>query len=311
MKNKKRGFFTGILNHCYQRTVNGMLLFYCISDYLVLFTVICVTARKYRIRILSLSMMPDHIHHSTVAETQKELSAFVGEYTRKFSLVHNRVCHHKGPLFESPFGSAPKIGAKKARSNLCYVGNNGVERQLCRKAEEYQWGFLAYAISDHPFSEKLVIRKSSYAMRKAVKEVKSSFHNNKPLVYAQLQRLFKPLCKKEKLQLVDFIVSTYNVIDFTEAIRYFDSYEDMLSAMHSNTGSEYDLNEIHSGKSDAHYQKMVAVVMKELNLKDIHDLFATSEEERTNLFFLLLRKTQAIPEQIAKFLRIKNLVREV
>lgn len=304
MRTRRRTVVGGVPNHCYQRTMNGAILFYCISDFLVHFTIFCVTAEKYRIQVLALCQMPDHIHSTLVADSARALAAFQGECTRKFALVHNPVCHATGPLFESTFGSVPLFGDKKVRTNLCYVGNNPVERRLCKKAEEYRWNYLAYGSSDHPFSEKLVLRKSSWAMRRAVQEVRAMKRARKPLSYKQLRRLFESLDRKEKLQLCDFIISIYNVIDYRTASRFFDSYDEMLAAMHANTGSEHVLNEIFIGKSDTCFTKMISIVNKELNLKDIHDVLALPADDKYALFQQLLLKTGALPEQVAKFLRL-------
>ena len=46
----------------------------------------------------------------------------------------------------------------------------------------------------------------------------------------------------------------------------------MLVAMHSTTGSEHDLNEVFIGKTDEHFAKMSAIVMRELKLEDIHEM---------------------------------------
>lgn len=262
-----------------------------------------MTARKHDVQVLSLCQMPDHIHDVLRSKNVKEMSAFVGDFTRTFARVHNETCHRKGALFESPYGSAPKRGDKRARTTLIYVGNNPPERRICKTAEEYRWGYLAYAQSDHPFSEKLIIRKASSALQKAVTEVKRTFKDGKPLSYAQLKRLFSPLEFREKQQLTDFIITTYNVIDYTEAIRFFGSYENMLTAMHSNTGSEYDLNERFIGKDDSHYGKMSRILQEQLELNDIHDVLAFSPEEKAMAFQLLRRETFAMDEQIAAFLR--------
>ena len=221
-----------------------------------------------------------------------------------FAREYNEVCHRQGPLFESPFGSAPKIGAKKARTNLIYVGNNPVERQLSVRAEDYRWNFLAFAVSDHPFSKRIVLRQVRWALRQAITEVKHQHARGKPLSYAQLQRLFKPLTPEERQQLTDKIISTYNVIDYHAAIAYFNSYEDMLTAMHATTGSEYDLNEIFTGKSDAHYARMAAVVMRELQPNDIHDILSLPEVDKKRIFQLIRRYCDAPAEQIGKFLHM-------
>lgn len=222
----------------------------------------------------------------------------------KYSHEYNSVCHKKGPLFGRSFGSAPKTGDKKARTNLIYLGNNAPERRLCSKAEEYRWNFIAYARNRHPFSEKIILASASKAMRRAVKEIKYQHKQNKPLSYRQLQRMFGPLDMRERKQLVDFIIVTYNMIDHEAAIQFFDSYEEMLLSMHANTGSEYDINEVFVGKSDACYAKMAQILRKELGLQDIHDIFALPEGERVDLLPRLLGRTEATPGQVASFLQV-------
>lgn len=304
MKRVNRRCLSGILNHCYQRTKRGEVLFYTVSDYLVFFMQFCVAARKRDVRVLALCLMPDHIHHSTVPMRKKDLSSFVQDYSSQFVCEFNRICRREGSLFQRPFGSAPKVGAKKGRTNLIYVWNNPVERQLCEKAEAYRWNFLAYAGSTHPFSEKLVLSHSSKAMRRAVAEVKAQFHAGHALTYHRLQCLFHVLDKKEKAQLVDFIISTYNVIDYDEAFRYFDGASDALAAAHASTGSEHDLNEVFVGKSDAVYTRLTRVIMREVRPDDIHGILSGSPEERFRLLKLLRSKTDVPTEQIAKYLHL-------
>ena len=304
MKRGERVVVKGVLNHCYQRTRKGVVLFYSVSDYLVHFTIFCTTARKYPIRVLSLCQMPDHIHSSVIAEDGEALAGFFRESSSLFSYQHNHTCHCSGALLEHPFGSAPKFGDKKIRTNLIYVGNNPVERHLAKRAEEYRWNYLAYAADPFAFSSKPTYRTSSFPLRQAIREVKATATRNVQMTYAQLQRLFRPLGLDERKQLVDFIISEYNVIDFKSAIRFFGSYEEMLIAMHATTGSEYDINEVSTGRSDACYAKMTAILMKKLGLKDIHDVLALPDSAKSDLFPLLLSLTGATPEQVAAFLRV-------
>lgn len=300
----RRRIVRDVLHHCYQRTVDRVLIFYCVSDFLVFFTVLSVVAAKHKVRLLSLCLMADHLHLSIVEEGKGELAAFVRDYSARFSRLHNQVCHCSGPLFEPQFGCAPKIGDKRARTNLIYVGNNAPERRLCKNAEEYRWNFLAYAVSDHPFSDKYVAREASYALKNARKVVLSRYEKSLPLSYEMLKNLLAPLTRKEKEQFVDIIVSTYNMLDYASALRFFDGYDAMLTAMHASTGSEYDLNEVFVGKSDAYYAKMSALVVGELGFGDVHDVLALPADEKFRIFQYLLRMTDALPEQIASFLRM-------
>ena len=179
-----------------------------------------------------------------------------------------------------------------------------MERRLVGKAEEYRWNFLAYASSGHPFSEKLVIRDARWPLQKAVKEVKAHFKAGRPLNYAQLDRLFKPLTRQEGLQLTDFIITTYNCIDYEAANRFFDTGEDMIMSMHATTGSEYDINEVFVGKSDAPYQQRTSFLLKSHFVEDIHDIMSMTTDEKFDLFLQLRPQTEALAEQIARFLHM-------
>lgn len=301
----RRNFSSGILNHCYQRTVDGMLLFYSVSDFLVFFTIISVISRRYKVKILAMCLMPDHVHTSTVAENKRQLTMFVHEYSRLFALLQNRLCKRSGHLFRTPFGSVPKYGPKKARTNLIYVWNNGVERQLCAKAEEYRWNFLAFAQNEHPFSEPIMMSNASANLKKAIAAVKSRYDSDNYLNYNLLKRISKHLGKKELDQLSDYIINLYNVIDYSAATEFFDSYDDLLMATHANTGGEYDLNEVFLGKSDAWYSKISAILMRELSLTDIHEVLSFPDDRKFEILKMLMAKTSAPPEQISAFLRLK------
>ena len=305
MKSQRRPFQKGIINHCYQRSKDGGLIFYSYSDYLVWFTIVCTVARRYNVKVLALCPMPDHVHKSVVADSSKDLSAFMRDCSSLYALRFNHAGKTEGPVFEARFGSAPKYGAKNGRTNLMYVWNNPVERQLANKAEEYRWNFLAYAESDHPFSEKLIIRKAGRAMRKAVNEVKAQYKMGLPMTHMQLKRLFNTLTNEECQQLTDYIITTYNVIDYDTALAFFNSYDDLLKAVHSTTSKDHDINEVFIGKSDAHYLKMTSILLQELKLNDIHDILSMSPDKKFEAFQILRMHCDAMGEQIAKFLHMK------
>ena len=301
---KYRLFYRDILTHCYQRTEDRGVLFYTISDFLVYFTVYCLMARKYSIRVFALCQMPDHVHDSVSSVSKRNLSLFKCEVNRRFSRAWNSCYGLTGPVFEGRFGSAPKPGDKKARTNLIYVNNNPVERRLVNRAIEYRWNYLAYGQTDYAFSDRLVIRNSSPAMKRAVKEVRHTFIAGLPMNYTLLKRLFGTLDRREGLQLTDYIISLYNVIEYDSASRFFGGFENMVRAIDSSTGSEYDLNEIFVGKSDVCYGQMTKVLLKDLHLSDVHDILSKSQDEKFELFRHLMHTTSADPKQIAKFLHL-------
>jgi REP element-mobilizing transposase RayT len=293
------------LTHIYQRTREGFLLFYSFVDYLVYFTIVCVVAPRYRIRILAMCQMSDHLHFGAIVERSRDLAAFMRDTSMWYSRYGQAPQIKRGILFnERHYGSAMKANEKKARSTIVYIGNNPVERKLVKRAENYQWNYLAYAISRHPFSEKLIIRKASKQLKKAIDEVKATYHLDQPLSYSQLWRLFSKLDNNERLQLIDFIITTYSVINYDEAIGFFGSYEKMIGAMYYNTGSEYDMKESFVGRSDTCYSEIATWLLNNLHLKDIHDVFRMEEEKRASLLLEIHRNIGVNPRQIAKFLRL-------
>lgn len=302
---KQRIFYKNILNHCYQRSADNGVLFYNVCDYLHFFTVFNMAATRHPVRVLKLVEMPDHLHQSSYARSSRDLSLFVQDYSSVFAKEHNEVTGASGPVFKHPFGSVPKVGDKKARTNLLYLDNNPAERKLVVRAEDYQWNFLAYGNSSHPFSEKIVLREASMSLRRCLKRVEIQHKSGRHMTYPMLWSMFDSLVsEKERCQLADFIVTTYSVIDHESAIRFFGSYENELLSAHANTGSEYDLNEIFIGKSDACYEEMAALVMQTGLFRDIHEVLFLPDDKKWKLFQWLCRKTSAPARQVAAFLHL-------
>lgn len=280
------------------------MFFYNFSDYLVMYTLFCVAARRHQVKVLALVLMPDHLHHATIAQDVTELSAFVQDYTSHFASAHNHLCRRDRPLFLSPFGSAPEVGDKAVRSALVYLGNNGPERKLSVKARDYRWSFLAYYQNPHPFSEPLKLASASQSMRRAVSVVKDRSKKGLALKYQTLQWMFKPLCQREKLQLVDYIINSYNVIDYEKAISFFEDYDRMLDAISISKGSAHDIQEEFVGWDDRVYGLMSKALTEQEHLADIHDIFDFPDSERKRYIPCLRIKTRATEKQIMKFLRL-------
>jgi len=298
-------FYSGAVNHCYQRSVDHGVLFYSICDRLLFFTLFCVMAKRHGVHVYKLVLMVDHVHHSTVATSPKQLSAFVRDYSAMFAREYNGSFGRRGPVFECSFNYAPKRGDKAIRTNLLYLDNNPVERKLVIQAEEFQWNFLAYACSDHPFSEPILLRKSSMPLRRAMKRVNWLRGNNQYIPYKILKGMFESLpSQKERQQLVDYIISTYSIIEHDMSTRFFGGYEQELLAAHSTTGSEYDISEGFVGKSDAYYGLFTRLLLKQGLLEDIHEILGASNERKWKWFTFLREQTNAPSKQIGAFLHV-------
>ena len=300
----KRRFCAGGVLHVYQRTVSGFNIFYSLEDFLVFYTIIAVKARKFRISLLGLCLMIDHLHLLVTGDNLSQISRFVSEYSSLFVREFNSWTGRTGPLFESAFGSSIKTEIKKIRSIIAYLFNNPVEKILCKNAEEYRWNFLAYYNPDYMSPHKKM-RDYSHAMRRAIKVVESHFNQGKHLKHALLETLFNTLDSNERDLLIEYIIWKYLPIDTETTNSYFRSYEDMVKAINSNTGSEYEIQERHYCKTDAPYREMIGI-LKKSGLKKIQDVIVAPEDEKIRLYSMLKSKTSASGTQIRKFLHLRQ-----
>ena len=249
-------------------------------------------------------MMFDHAHFLVISENIKELSGFVDRFASWHVHEYNSHIRRKGKLYHKNFGSAPKWNDKDIRSAINYVGNNPVEKKLCNRAEEYRWNFLAYAISKNPFSEEYIASKVSKKLRNAIREAKEMAEQNLPLKYVHLNRMMKRLSSKERQQFIDQVITMYLPFDYQALIGYFGSYDLMIEAMNSNTGSEFDINEPKDASSHTIFRYMIEYLGKIISPIDIGKITTLPEQEK-NLLAIELRSRFKINDwQLRKFLHI-------
>ena len=302
---KRRKFYSGAVNHVYQRTVDGVQLFYCDIDCLVFFTILSVCARSSDVRILEICLMHNHIHLLIQAEAMRELSHFMDHCTAWFVREYNSFVGRSGKLFKKNYGSAPKWDEKKLRSAIIYIGNNPVEKHFCKNAREFRWNFLSYGLSANPFSEPLIKRKASQCLRNALKEVDLMASLNLPLKYVQLIRMTDRLSPVEYKQFVDYVINAYSPIDYKGLASYFKSYDSMLHAMSSTTGSDFDIKENRDDFSLQAFREMIGHLKEKMPLHAVRKVTVWPLDEKIKLYNELLLKTTASGKQICKFLHIK------
>lgn len=301
----KRKFIKEQMNHTYQRTVSGFNIFYEVEDYLVYYTIFSVMSRRYGMVVYGLCLMIDHIHTLTSTSSCKTFSKFMSNVAIQFVKEYNRYHNRVGPLFSECFGSAPKAGLKLLRTAIAYLFNNPVERLLCKRAQEYRWNFLAYAASDNPFSDPLVLKKASRRLRRALKEVDGTVKRNEYMTYVQLKRMFVGMDAREKNQLIDYIIVRYNIIRYDDLItKCYDGYENMLMAINSNAGSEYEVQELRYGRSDAEYRYLYKYV-HEKGFKDAGEVISLPADSKFKLMVDMMNETSVSKLQICKFLHLK------
>ncbi|MBQ7019407.1 MAG: transposase [Bacteroidales bacterium] len=301
---KRRRFGDGECMHIYQRSVKGFNLFYDQEDFIVFYTIVSVLTKVYKVVLMEMCLMVDHVHLLVSSESLEEMSAFVRHYTSLYVMESNNDIGRKGPLFHKSFGSAPKVGSKKIRSAIVYVGNNPVEKKLCRYAEQYRWNFLAYMKDAAPFSTFIRYQDRSKSLCRALKEVRSMAAANKYLSHAHVRRLLGNFNGNEKDFLVDYIVSRFFSFDRDALLSYYESHDEMLHAMSSTAGSEYDIKETFHSGSDSVYADMADVVRNEFRIVPLRQVVVQSAENKLHIAGILKRKTSATKMQIAKFLHM-------
>ena len=288
--------------HSYEKGVDGRILFYCLRDRLVYFTIFCIEAVRHDIVVLALCIMFNHIHSLTKALSYEKHYRFHQSVESQYAMAYNVVSCRNGRVFKKPFKWAMKRSDKKVKDCLAYHVNNPVVKKLCKKGIENQWTFFAYGANDHPFSDPIVWSKASAAFRRGVKLVKAAHDNEKPLGFTLLDIIYQSLSPAESRQMTDYIIKTYSVIDFESAAAYFGGYEKMIAAFEIISGSEHDLTEDFIPEPDTPYLEMIKVVQKmgyDLSKKRFLSL---GGDEKAALAELLLKTTNASPRQVSRFL---------
>ena len=301
---RRRKCLPGDIIHVYQRAIHGYNLFYTLEDRIVFITMLYHFARKWRVKILGVCLMVDHIHILLIPESKEVMSSFVNSYSSMYAKMFNASCGRTGQLFAKSFGSAQKIGDKKIRTVIAYLFNNPVEKKMCLRAEEYRWNLLAFGASSHPFSDP--VHNKSKRLSYAMKEVRNYFENDCYLTYNMLKRIMLRMSASEKEQLTDYIISLNNPTDYTELSRYYGTYENMLIAINSNTGSEYDLHEEYNSYSDAVYSRICEFMMRCLKI-DAKGALAFTEEEKVMVAKSLKARLNVTTRQLCKLLHLKSL----
>ena len=269
------------------------------------YTVFASVSRKYDLKVTGLCLMVDHLHVLVQSDIESVVSRFVSHYTSVFVKLYNEDVGRKGELFEKSFGRAWKQGSKKVRTAIAYLLNNPVEKSVCRRVEEYRWNFIAYADSLNPYSEQIPLRFASRALRRALKEVTRTASVGCHLNYVQLRRLLLPLDQKEREVLTDHIIMTYNVVDYKILTNYYGSYENLLLAVNSNTGSEYDIHETFHHGSDKVYREMASCIRKHCGISQVRTVTVLDVGDKISVAHHLQRFTSASVFQIGKFLHMR------
>lgn len=289
--------------HVYQRTSDKGVFLYRVQERIMLYTIFYTVSRSRKISITALAFMFTHVHALIQNCSPSEGKSFMGKVLSTFARELNQDSGRTGNIFGRASCSMKKNG-KTIRSSIAYVYNNSTEKRLYSRAIDDRWDFLAYAMSDHPFSKRIIIREASSRLRKSIQAVNGDFARGNHLKLQRIRMLFKDLNETETQQLIDYIIAKYRFIDYALAISYFKDFESMVRAIDSNTGSEYEIREEFEAGSDRPYARMCAYANSIGLLNDDMRIYRLTKSEKERMVQYLTMKTNAAPYQVLKFLHL-------
>ena len=295
-KNSVRGY-----DHVYQITADRGICFYSVADCLVWFSLMCVLAGRYNIRILAVCIMLNHYHIELHAPSSVALSSFMRDLNAFFTRAYNKRYGLSGPLFCERFKNAGKHKEQKIRDNYLYICNNPVVKGAVSKAEQYRWNFLAYMQNDYPFSQTAQANQDEQLEQvKAIIRMRHSVRH--PLDYGFFDGLYNFLPESGKRQIADYIITLYNVIDYAAVRRMWGSFENLCQILQTVHGAEHDLEDDNTQENYRHYYRMIRL-FADLGYDLTKGRFnRLSLEEEREIALACMKKVGATRVEIAKFL---------
>lgn len=305
MRGHKRKLPSDTFEHIYIRSINQFVIFYSMEDRLVYYTVFAVMVKRYRITVLALALMFDHIHHLIKTISRELYGKFIGVTTSTFAMAYNRDSGRKGPLFHKAYGNSAKRRDKDVRNCIAYNYNNSVEKLLFNRAEQDRWNLLAYIDNPHPFSKEICRKTASKKLLKSMDAVILFHGRNKYLDYPVVRKLFDGLGLEEREQLLDFIISLYLPIDKERLLGFYKSYDAMVLAINSNTGKEYDMNEIFDPESHQDYVRMLELTQRSSFAADPRSIILAPEEQKRKIAKSFMERAGASLNHAKRFLHLE------
>lgn len=120
--------------------------------------------------------------------------------------------------------------------------------------------------------------------------------------YLFFRGIYNQLIDNEKRQVLDYIVTTYNVIDYLAIRQKWGDYPTVCKMLSMVSGSEFDLTEEAVKEDYRHYYKMIRLAGREGYAMVSKRLNALSPSEQRRLAQIFRYEADASPLEIAKFL---------
>lgn len=296
-----RCVYDGAMCHVCSKGVQGRIIFYALEDYIVFYTMFSCLLEKYGISCVAFVIMFNHYHSAVFCQDARSISSMIQVLESTFAFEYNHWHGTAGSLFKKEFSRSVKTILKKMKETVTYVNNNPVVGKICGSPFDYKWTLLAYRESSHPFSNPIPRRcEMSRGLKTALDQIDTLKKGNLYISYSSVARIFKKLSPSEKVQVVDYIISRYNFMDYGKMDSLFGSWNDAMAVFEASAGGDPDIPE--DWEDYSKYLEMIEICqnagfdMKRFCPQEL-------EEDRVDgLFRLLSSSVTATPKQVRKFL---------
>jgi REP-associated tyrosine transposase len=141
MPRRRRTGIAGIPHHVINRASRRTVIFGLDDDYRTFEELLIAGSRKYSMRVLDFSIMPNHLHLILWPDEDLQLSRFMqwltGTQTQRWHAAHGTT--GTGPLYQGRFKAIPVQCDRHFLTLARYVERNPVRALLCRRVENWRW----------------------------------------------------------------------------------------------------------------------------------------------------------------------------
>ena len=116
--------------------------------------------------------------------------------------------------------------------------------------------------------------------------------------------MFDGLDLREKQQLTDYIITSYNCIDYKRLLSFYDgSYENACLAFASNQGKEFGIKEEFVPGNHKIYIQLCNLIRRRFGICHVKDIFSLPLPERKAIVAFCRSMTNISNHQLVKFFR--------
>lgn len=150
MPRRLRRSLQGAVFHVMNRAVRRTILFETEADYVAFTRVVCEALLRFKVTIISYSLMPNHWHLVVICETITELSRCMhwleGTHANRWNGAHGT--RGLGAVYQGRFKAVP-VQKNVSVHRVCrYVERNALRKGLVARAEDWRWSSL-YAMCNN------------------------------------------------------------------------------------------------------------------------------------------------------------------